>query len=318
MQVDFATPVSSTALPQFLRGIGKRGYVLAEAQCGDSARAQQALSASIEEFRDAAQHLSLAQWPEQFWQRLLAQPALRIFTPSRNQHEPLLHLSNGPRAALLLRLVAGLDTTHGAAVLRVSPPAYRHALSRALQVLHAQGIDEAALHALREHLQQRVRELPEQFLQTSASEWAPQPAAPGTARSTLVRRHRLPRRWLRRTLSIALGMLLLLFAATYIQRPSRPLLAGRSEHLPEQAVAARLSSAAAAVASPDFDLLNDPDGERTARDLPLLSWYDAAAAVPTSDSAPVALPESTLPETSNPDPATPADQHGEGGPTGAP
>ena len=314
MQAAFATPVSSAALPQFLRGIGKRGYVLAEAQCGESARAQQALSATIAEFRDAATHLPLARWPEQFWQRLLAQPTLRTLTTLRNDADPLAHLSAGPRAALLLRLVAGLDNVHGAAVLRVSPAAYRHALHRALHVLHEQGIDEAALRALRGRLQQRVKALPEQFLQMSAHDLSPKSAARGATPAAIARVHRPPPRWLRPALSIALGILVLGFAATFVHRAPAPASAVKSEQLPEQPVATTLSSSAVALASPDFELLNDPDGERDARDLALLSWFGASPVAPaSSDTVPAALPESATPETSAPD-----TEQSEGGQPGAP
>ena len=314
MQAAPAIALSSTALPQFLRGIGKRGYVLAEAQCGESLRAQQALATAIEEFRHAATHLPLAQWPEQFWQRLLAQPTLRTRTASRNQDDPLAHLSAGPRAALLLRLVAGLDNTHAAAVLRVSPAAYRQALHRALHVLHEQAIDEAALRALRGRLQQRVKALPEQFLQIAPAHSSPRIAARGIHLAAFAHAHRPRSRWLQPVLSIGLGVLALLFAATYIHRPSRAVEARKSEQLLEQPVAAKLSPVASALASPDFELLDDPDGERDARDLALLSWYDATAAAPAStDAALPALPESTTPETSAPDA-----EHSEGGQPGAP
>jgi hypothetical protein len=299
MQSEFPAPVASTALPQFLRGIGKRGYVLAEAQCGASASAQQALRATLEEFSDAATHLPLALWPEQFWQRLLAQPALRNDLPSRDGTNPLAHLSAGPRAALLLRLVAGLDNAHGAAVLRVSPGAYRQALQRALHALHGQGLNEASLRDLRGRLQQRVKELPEAFLHMPANRVSPRIAARATARV-----RRTPSPWLRPVLAIFLCILILLFAGTFFPRPGILPATTRSEQLPEQPVAARLSPSAAALASPDFELLNDPDGERDARDLALLSWYDASSSAQSSsgsESAPASLPESTTPETSAPD-----------------
>jgi hypothetical protein len=306
MPADSANPAPPVALTQFLRGIGKRGYVLAEAQCGEIARAQQALTATIAGFRDAAAHLPLAQWPEQFWQRLLAQPTLRAYTAARSGEDVLAHLSAGPRAALLLRLVAGLDQTHGAAVLRVSPPAYRQALFRALHALLEQGVDETALRALRERLQQRVKALPEQFLQVTVPQ---EPAllkqrvlASSRARAPRIRRS--PPRWLRPSLWVALAAMVLLFAATFVRLPIGTRSAVKIERLPEQPVAARLSPTAGALASPDFELLNDPNGERYASDLALLSWFDASAATPASPGSapnPATLPETTTPETSAPD-----------------
>jgi hypothetical protein len=318
MPADSANPAPPVALVQFLRGIGKRGYVLAEAQCGEIARAQQALTATIGEFRDASAHLPLAQWPEQFWQRLLSQPTLRAYTAASSGEDPLAHLSAGPRAALLLRLVAGLDQTHGAAVLRVSPPAYRQALFRALHALHEQGIDETALRALRERLQQRVKALPEQFLQATASQ-EPAPLKQRVLASSRPRPPRVPRsppRWLRPSLWVVLAALALLFVATFVRIPMGMRNAVKIERLPEQPVAAKLSPAAAALASPDFELLNDPDGERYAGDLALLSWFDASAATsaaPASAPNPATLPETTTPETSAPD-----TEQTEGGRPGAP
>jgi len=317
MPADSANPAPPVALVQFLRGIGKRGYVLAEAQCGEIARAQQALTATIAEFRDAAAHLPLAQWPEQFWQRLLSQPTLRVYTAAHGE-DALAHLSAGPRAALLLRLVAGLDQTHGAAVLRVSPAAYRQALFRALHALQEQGFDEAALRVLRERLQQRVKALPEQFLLAPAP---PQPAPVlqrmfASAHPHAPRIQRSSSRWLRPLLWVALAAMVLLFAATFVRYPVGMRSAVKIERLPEQPVAARLSSTAAALASPDFELLNDPDGERYASDLALLSWFDASAATPASPGSapnPVTLPETTTPETSAPD-----TEQTEGGRPGAP
>ena len=314
MQADLATPISAAALPQFLRGIGKRGYVLAEAQCGESARAQQALNATIAEFRDVATHLPLAQWPEQFWQRLLAQPTLRTYTPLQHDADPLTHLSAGPRAALLLRLAAGLNNTHAAAVLRVSPAAYRQALHRALHVLHEQGIDEAALRKLRGRMQQRVKALPEQFLQIPAPDLSQKIAVRDATSAVIAHTHRSPPHWVRPALSIALVILVLGFVATFVHRP--PLAAGavKSEQLPEQPVATTLAPFAVALASPDFELLNDPDSERDARDLALLSWFDASPTMPApTGSAPAALPESATPETSTPD-----TEQSEGGQPGAP
>jgi hypothetical protein len=113
---------------------------------------------------------------------------------------------------------------------------------------------------------------------------------------------------------VALAVLALLFVGTYIRYPIGTRSAIRIERLPEQPTAARLSPAAEALASPDFELLNDPDGERYARDLALLSWFDASAAAPAPpQSVPPALPESATPETSAPD-----TEQTEGGRPGAP
>lgn len=315
MPAESATSDPPVALTQFLRGIGKRGYVLAEAQCGDIARAQQALVATIAGFRDAAPHIALAHWPEHFWQRLLAQPMLRTYAAA-NAEDSLAHLSAGPRAALLLRLVAGLDNTHAAIVLRVSPPAYRQALARALHALHEHDVDEVALRALRERLQQRVKALPEQFLQAQFLQAPAQrrpvaPRQPAPSRPHVVPRSpRSPPRWLRPALATALAVLVLVFVATFLRHTARAPNVIRIERLPEQAVATKLSPVASLLASPDFELLDAAnaqslDSSGNARDLALLSWFDAAAEpapdAPQATPTPPALPESAIPETSAPD-----------------
>ncbi len=291
---------ADAALAAFVRGIERRGLVLAEAQCGDPARAQAAVSASKHTFLAHAAGLPLMRWPPLFWQLLLAQPVLRTAAvPVAG--DVLSTLSSGPRAALLLRLVAGLDNEHGAEVLRVSAEAYRHALYSALLALQKQGIDEASVRVLRDRLQQRIN--------GSSAVRAADPA-----------RHALPVRigpsdedaaaplappWLRPALIAVLALLLATFIGSFAWLPAflkTGTQNGRFEQLGAQAPAATLSATATALAGSDFRLLDDPDGERIARDLDVYAWYaagpDAVAPIP---NGPVPLPESTAPETSMPD-----------------
>jgi DNA-directed RNA polymerase specialized sigma24 family protein len=286
------------ALAAFLRGIERRGLVLAEAQCGDPVRAQVALVATMAVFRAEATSLPLMRWPSLFWQLLLAQPMLRAYADSPSR-DVLAKLSAGPRAALLLRLVAGLDRTHGAEVLRVSPEAYRHALYRALQALHAHGIDEVRIRALREQLQARtkLKHDPEAVLHPSRVR--------AIARHNAERARRAPR-WLRPMLIALLAMQVIALAATFFPQPVfwkiGPESTHRFETLRTQAPTATLSATATALAGADFELLDDPDGERMARNLDLYAWYAAGpTAVAPNPNAPASLPESTVPETSAPD-----------------
>ncbi len=316
------------ALQQFLRGVCKRAMVLAHAQCGDSERALQAVQGSLFEFRALAASQSMASWPQQFWQLLLAQPGLRTYrvVADADGRDRLACLSGGPRAALLLRLVAGLDGAQAAAVLRVSPQSFRVALLRALHTLHADGMDDGALQLLRERLQQRVRSavdplLPTPVSATRAIEANIKPATSAVA-DRLASSHQIaatrtprvlagsralaidatPRRTLRRLLVAALGVLVLVFVATFFW--PRALLTDKVSvnQLPEQPVAVRLDAVSAALANPDFDLLNDPAGEHDARELALLSWFDAAPATNPASDPSSALPESATPESSTPDP----------------
>jgi DNA-directed RNA polymerase specialized sigma24 family protein len=282
------------ALAAFLRGIERRGFVLAEAQCGDPVRAQAAIDAATRMFRAEAADLPLARWPAFFWQRLLAQPVLRESAKASTE-QLLARLSAGPRAALLLRLVAGLDQAHGAEVLRVSPEAYRHALYRALRELHAQGIDDAQLRRLRESLQLRAKQLPESGQRMPPARMAARAAPP------IDRVARAPR-WLRNTLRALLAVVLLALLATFVWKLPSAKTAIGPDALRAQTPAATLSGTASVLAGADFELLDDADGARIARDLDFYAWYAAGPSAAAQDqNAPPPLPESTAPETSAPE-----------------
>ncbi len=280
-------PPGDAALAAFLRGIERRGYVLAEAQCGDPVRAQAAIDAATRAFRAQALTHPLAGWPALFWQVLLAQPVLR--ESAKAPGDPLLaRLSPGPRAALLLRLVAGLDAAHGADVLRVSPDAYRHALYRALHDLHSQGVADADLRVFRERLQARAKHLPDPAHRSAA----PVPQRAPELQAQPVR----TRRGLRSALMMLLAIAVLAFAASFFWKPQPGRDAGL---LRAQPPAATLPAAADLIASPDFQALDDPDGARLSRDLDVFAWYaagaDADSPQPASASS---LPESATPDSS--------------------
>ena len=86
--------------------------MLAELQCGDAAIGDAALAAAMRRFRVDAAALAMADWPGRFWGLLLAEPALRrhgTLTVELEVTDRLARLGSGPRAALLLRLAAGLE-----------------------------------------------------------------------------------------------------------------------------------------------------------------------------------------------------------------
>jgi hypothetical protein len=204
--------------------------------------------------------------------------------------DPLLaRLSAGPRAALLLRLIAGLDPAHGAEVLRVSTDAYRHALHRALHELHAQGVADADLRLFRERLQLRAKQLPDPAHRI--------PSLPPVLRAEPAADLR-PSRRLRMALSGILVIALLAFAASFVWNPRTR---SGSNAVTAQTPAATLSATADLLASPDFGWLDDPEGARLSRDLDLYAWYAAGADAGSAQPASSSLPESTAPETSAPD-----------------
>jgi hypothetical protein len=275
----------------FLRGIEHRGRVLAEAQCGNPALARALVAECKIGFHQLAEDVDPSQWPSLFWQSLLARPAMRTkLTP--DARNPFSQLDPGPRAALLLRLVAEFDPPQAAEVLSVSPETCRHALFRALETLRAKGIDDATLHYVRDSLRRDARP-------THAYVAAGEPVAP---RPTGIAR--IARRFRPALMALAAAMFLAL-TVSFFWVPA--FLRGTEtaqgfQPLREHAPAATLTSTEATIASADFDLLIDPKGERTARDLDLFAWYAATSNVAASGSnANPSLPETTLPETTAPE-----------------
>jgi len=305
MTASAASPVEvESALAAFLRDIERRGLVFAEAQCADGALAHTAIIASKAAFHERAANLTSAQWPSMFWQLLLAQPALRG-TVVADARDALSQLGAGQRAALLLRLVAELDPTLAAEALRVSQPAYRHALSRALETLRARGTDAAAVRVLGDRLLQQVMQGPIHLAATHG----PDPTKRDPVRQDPMRHDAQGPRAERR-IRAALGAVVALMAAalvaTFFWQPaflkSHAVLTNGFEALHAQAPAETLSTTATVLSNPDFDLLDDPQGAHIARDLDLYAWYAAGAnAAATNPNAPKALPESSTPETSAPD-----------------
>ncbi len=301
-----ATPPhpGSPALPAFLRGIERRAWVFALAQCGDPALAEPALAATLRAFADEAPREPLAQWPFRFWTLLMRQPQL---LEAGQGGDLLAQLTPGPRAALLLRLVAGLDFAHAAQVLGVREPAYRHALSRVLEQA-----SPADLRQWRETLQARVRDLPDERI-AALAQWRaqalsardepsprPTPVAPPTA----------PVRGRRTGLAVfALVVLALAFVATYLWPLGPRLAPGQSEALPTEVVPVSPAlDDATVVTHPDYLQIARPQDETIARDLGLLSWIGAGSPG-VVDEAPL----STLEEAQELESSAP-DADAEGGP----
>lgn len=155
------------ALTAFLRGIERRGVVFAELMCGDPTAAEKAYAVALRQFRGQALAQPFAHWPRLFWRTLLASPVLRGGSPAAQWPDAFSALGqagSGPRAALLLRLVAGLTDPEAAAVLGVAPPTYRLALRRALPHRADGSADPEAWRALGLHVQDAVRGLPAERL----------------------------------------------------------------------------------------------------------------------------------------------------------
>ncbi|HTA65296.1 MAG TPA: hypothetical protein VK753_07320 [Xanthomonadaceae bacterium] len=289
-------PRTDTTPIAFVRGIEQHGLVLAETQCADTGRARAAVASCKADFHEQAAALQSDEWPCLYWRILLAQPAMRAAI-GRDPDNPFSLLDPGPRAALLLRLVAGLDQMQGAEAMDVSPEAYRHALYRALEILRAKGIDESWMRALRDRL--RLDSTPTHAVT------APRVAADAAVGAHAA--HATMPRWLRPALFVALGSLVLAGIGSFFWQPAflkyGTASANGIETLREHKPAEILPATANLVSGADFDLLADPQGAGVAHDLDLYAWYAATANAPAASPNPSAppLPETTLPETSAPD-----------------
>lgn len=309
---------AETAIAEFLHGIESCGLVFAEAQCSDPTRAHAAVFACKISFQAAAAGAPTTQWTSLFWRLLVSQPALQADVIS-DPGDALSQLGAGQRAALLLHLVADLDQQLAAEVLGASRAAYRHALYRAVETLHAWGVDDELMRARcdrlrRQHWQSTAAILPFLPVRIAASA-EPHPEPNGLSSDGLTPRDHVPlesaaslARWQRtRAVLVALlAGLVLVFLATFFWHSMFVKLHKASpngwESLREQSPAETLPAAANALAGSDFDLLNDPQGEHLARDLDLYAWYAASpAGSPSGAHAPAILPETAAPETSAPD-----------------
>ncbi len=268
-----ATPPASSALSAFLRGIERRAFVFVQVQCGRDEVAQAALGRAMRAFREVSAHSPLSTWPAAFWALLVAQAEL---SEGESDIPELGALSSGPRAALLLRIVAGLDFAHAASVLGVSEPTYRFALQRALQQLGDAGVSYAVLGALRERLHRQVKTLPPERADALAELRArilldvPEPVAVVAPP---------PSPWRKRLAWGLLVLLALAFAATFW--PSAPPLPpGATQDLPIGPAPAPMPAGGDAdlVTHPDYAQIAAPGDEAIAADLALLSWIASGEA----------------------------------------
>ncbi|HEY0504733.1 MAG TPA: hypothetical protein VGD42_14725 [Lysobacter sp.] len=306
-------PGPPPALSAFLRGVERRGAVLAELQAGDAGAGDAALASAMRAFRDEADATPMAAWPQRFWSLLLAQPQLHRRTEVAMAIEAtdrLGDLGAGPRAALLLRVAAGLSEDEAAAVLGVGLPAYRLALQGALPH-HGDGrADPLAWNQLREQIHRRIKTLPpDRLVRLSGAREAVLRGDPGAGPSPSLAAVAARPRWLMPVLWGLLALCALALVATFWPWGAGPGDAQgskrvRVEPLPEaEAPASRFDADAGAVAHRDFALLADPAGEAAAQDLAFNSWLAAQQAAGVEHPTP---PADALPEDAVA-PSTPSD-----------
>ena len=316
-------PSSAPAVVAFLRGVERRAVVFAELQCGHARRGDAAVAAALRAFSRTAPATPLADWPTRFWSLLLAAPDLRRTDGDAQWAVPwtaLETLGNGPRAALLLRLVAALDMDAAAAALGVGEESYRAALQRAIPYrddgtpdrdgwqawvaevrARVDGLDAGRLARLHMPAEDRT-ETPPAPPAPARTETPPPRAESRTAEpATPPAAHRLRaeegtqgrRRLSRRTLvivattlvaaAVVVGTFAWLRPQVFDRVPTRGI---RTRVLPPAAEpAARFDADLAAWTHRDFLVVADAEGLRRAQDLPFLAWYAATLAVRAAPDA---------------------------------
>ncbi|MBB4594548.1 MULTISPECIES: hypothetical protein [Xanthomonas] len=314
-------PVTPAALSAFLRGVERRGLVLAQLQCGDVAAAERALAAALRAFSSQAAGRPMAGWPMRFWSLLATAPPLRREPMPGTWLPPftaLGRMQTTDRLALLLRIVAGLEEDAASEVQGIAAADYRQSLARACPRDAAGNPDAQAWRVLAEAAQQELRELgPAQLTRLSQLRDAalagvplqppatPVQTAPAVERPSRVRAQR-SWRWpqvTRRHAGIGLGVLALALLLAVVgwwwthRRPALPPepvsqapagvlhVTDAAPVLVEELPAADLpDSAAAAGPDPrDQAMLADPDLE-LARSADFYAWYAAGHPVPKDES----------------------------------
>ena len=257
--------VNSIAMQAFRRGIDRRAYVLARAQCGDSDLLQSALKGVDATFNAEYAELPISQWPIRFWTLLLSRKEL---AQGQSPWPALASISHGPRAALLLRLVAGLDFSHAAQVLNISETTYRFALERGLEQLHAAGFNFAELERLRDSFFDEVKQLPTELIQTRErpavlfAPSIPTPVSEPEPEPEIKKAAVWP--WLLLLIALLLGGLAWWWWNS------------QQAQAPESAKLV-LTDVQTAVIHPDYDVIAHPEVQAQAEDLAFLSWIAAGA-----------------------------------------
>jgi hypothetical protein len=277
------------ALSAFLRGIERRGAVFAELLVGSPVLGDDALRVAMRSFRQVAARTPFGDWPRRFWALLLAAPPLRAVPATPAWPPPFAlfrDLGMGPRAALLLRVAAGLGEADAAAVLGVARPTYRLALQRALPRLADGGPDVAAWHALGDAARAAIRALPPDrlgHLAQGREEALQQRAAPRPA----IRQPEGPRRWrlpaLAAVVLSTLGALAWTFLA--VPPPVDPDMPISTEPLPPaEAPAATYGADVALLGHPDLDLLLEASSEPAAAEPGFHAWHATRLAQEDGDA----------------------------------
>lgn len=316
--------VAPAAVSAFLKGVERRGLVLAQLQTGQPEQAERALAAAFRAFSTQAAELPMASWADRFWRLLASMPQLRRPGPlPRPSGWEDLADASGPRLALLLRLAAGLEEAPAAAAMAITLDAYRQALAEACPRDARQQPDAAAWRRLAEAIQQRVRQVDngqlarlERLREAALAPGAVPTPVPATVEVTpaagavapAAARRPSRGRWAWIVALLLAGGVAAVLASYWSHRPaSGP---GAVAQVDDPEGTGRLADSPAVAAEPlgdppepapgapghaDADMLDDPAGMALSAEADLLAWY--AAGAPDAGSGPAESPEATSPDT---------------------
>jgi hypothetical protein len=307
------TVAAPAALSAFLRGVERRGAVFAQLLSGSPQRGDESLVATVRAFRALVGATPFTEWPRRFWSLLLASPKLRTSPPDAAwpaEFVALAALGRGPRASLLLRLVAGLGEADAAAVLGVARPTYRLALLRALPHRADGSPDVDTWKALSEAAQTAVRQLPAERLSEIGRQR--EAAVHGLKAKPVVRRKPVadvPGRQSRLARWVVVAMTVLALAATWWwpdMGAGDPAPEGiQAEPLPPAAEPkATYDADARLLTHRDFELLLADEDTPAAADPGFYAWYAAQIeqARPEIDAEPLPLGDAAAPLSSEAEP----------------
>lgn len=249
----------------FRRGIDRRAYVLARAQCGDDDLLQSALSSVDADFTAEYGELPISQWPIRFWTLLLSRKEL---AQGQSPWPALASISHGPRAALLLRLVAGLDFPHAAQVLSISETTYRFALERGLEQLHAAGFNFEELERLRDSFFDEVKQLPVEVIKPRATP-EPGPVNVVLSNDSVTDSDRTEKKHVTWPWIVLVFAVVIAVAVAWWLNPDP-----QSTRTPKPIA---LSEVQNAVIHPDYNIISSPGIQTQMEDLAFLSWLAAGA-----------------------------------------
>lgn len=291
------------AIAAFLRGVDRRGRLLALVQTGDSSAAQTALVVAAKVFATEAAQWPISQWPMQYWRLLLSIPAMgqRRTDGDRIDVLPAIaSLSPPQRASVLLHLVAGLEDADAATALGLGVEAYQQRISSSLP-RDAQGeLDLTVWRGWRDAAQQALERLPEAV---EAVQSPPRPMVteipPDVVAATPARKpaatdaappHRRAR-WPWRVLLVVVAAVVAVAAALLMHPRGRAVLdvwRGRihSEPLPAAAPPKARFDPHDPAFDPDHALHAAPAELALAHRLPQLAWLAASGAPLMAEPAP--------------------------------